>query len=78
MIGITVAFLGLLATLIVTLAVTARLDGMWRILRRAAGYEQKDGILVRVWMWSAVLAGTAFVFWFFIVEGPGPSIAPTG
>ena len=78
MLGITVAFLGLLASLMGSLWVTVRMDGLWRILRRASGREQKEGVLSRIWLWTAIVAGSAFVFWFFVIEGPGPSFAPTG
>ena len=54
----------------------ARLDGLWRILRRAAGHEQKEGVLGRVWMWTAIIVGGAFAFWFLIIEGPGSSYIP--
>jgi hypothetical protein len=27
-------------------------------------------------MWTAIFAGGAFIFWFLIIEGPGPSLAP--
>jgi hypothetical protein len=76
MVGITAAFLGLLFTLIGTLWIATRLDGLWRILRRAAGYDQKDGVIARIFMWTAIFAGLGFVFWFLIIEGPGPALAP--
>ncbi len=75
--GIAVAFAGLIATLMITLAIVARLDGLWRILRRAAGHNQTEGALGRIFMVSAVVVGLAFLFWFFIIEGPGPGLAPT-
>jgi hypothetical protein len=78
MLGIVSAFLGLLASLMSTLWITTRIDGLWRILRRAAGHDQKDGVLGRVWMWTAIFAGGAFLFWFIVIEGPGPALAPTG
>ncbi len=78
MLGITVAFMGLLASLMASLWVTTRLDGLWRILRRAAGREQKEGVLALIWLWTAIIVGAAFVFWFLIIEGPGPSFAPSG
>ena len=78
MLGITVAFLGLLLSLLVSLSITTRLDGLWRILRRAAGREQKEGVLTLIWLWTAIVVGAAFVFWFLIIEGPGPSFAPSG
>ena len=78
MLGIVVAFMGLLASLLLSLVLTTRLDSLWRILRRASGREQKEGVLGRVWMWTAIVVGAAFIFWFLIIEGPGPALAPTG
>jgi hypothetical protein len=74
--GIAVAFAGMIATLMLTLAAATRLDRAWRILRRAAGYEQREGMLVRIFSATAVVAGLAFLFWFVILEGPAPSMAP--
>lgn len=74
--GIAVAFLGMIATLMGTLAIAARLDYVWRILRRAAGIDQKEGLLGRIFMVTAIVAGGAFAFWFLIIEGPGSSLGP--
>jgi len=75
--GIGIAFAGMIATLMLTLAACARLDRMWRVLRRAAGHEQKEGALVRIFAATAVVAGLAFTFWFLIIAGPAPSLAPS-
>ena len=74
--GITVAFLGLVASLIATLALAARIDRVWRLLRRAAGHDQRDGMLGRLFMVSAIVAGVAFTVWLVLLEGPAPSVAP--
>ena len=74
--GIAVAFGGMIATLMLTLAFAARLDRLWRLLRRAAGYEQREGMLARIFAVTAIVAGLAFLFWFVILEGPAPSLAP--
>jgi hypothetical protein len=74
--GIAVAFAGMIATLMLTLAIATRLDRAWRILRRAAGHEQKEGVLVRIFGSTAVVAGLAFLVWFVVLEGPAPSLAP--
>ena len=74
--GIAVAFLGMLATLMATLALAARLDYAWRILRRAAGIDQTEGILGRIFMITAIIAAIAFGFWFLIIEGPGSNLGP--
>jgi hypothetical protein len=71
--GIAVAFAGMIGTLMLTLAALARLDRLWRILRRAAGYEQQQGVLVRIFASTAVVAGAAFAVWFLIIQGPAPA-----
>ena len=45
--GIVVAFFGVIATLFLTLSLCTRLDRVWRLLRRAAGHEQREGMLGR-------------------------------
>jgi hypothetical protein len=74
--GIAVAFAGMIGTLMLTLAVATRLDRAWRILRRAAGHEQREGVLVRIFAVTAVVAGLAFLVWFFLLAGPAPTVAP--
>jgi uncharacterized membrane protein (DUF485 family) len=74
--GIAVAFAGMIATLMLTLALATRLDRAWRILRRAAGHEQREGVLVPIFAITAVVAGLAFLVWFIVLEGPAPSLAP--
>ncbi|MEA2292163.1 MAG: hypothetical protein QOF17_1183 [Solirubrobacteraceae bacterium] len=74
--GIGVAFAGMIATLMLTLGVAARLDRVWRLLRRAAGHDQREGMLARIFAVTAVVAGGAFLFWFVIVQGPAPALAP--
>jgi len=70
--GIAVAFAGMIATLMLTLAVATRLDRAWRILRRAAGHEQREGMLARIFAVTAVVAGLSFAFWFLVIAGPSP------
>jgi hypothetical protein len=70
--GIAAAFAGMVATLMLTLAACSRLDRVWRILRRAAGHDQQDGALVRIFATTAVVAGLAFAFWFLVIAGPSP------
>ena len=74
--ALAVTFAGMMATLMFTLAVATRMDRAWRILRRAAGYEQQEGILSRIFAVTAIIALIGFTFWFVILEGPSPSLAP--
>jgi hypothetical protein len=74
--GISVAVIGMLTTLFITLALAKRVDHAWRLVRRAAGYEQREGALNKIFIISLLVVGTAFLIWFFLIEGPGPSVAP--
>ena len=74
--GITVAFLGIVGTLILTLVLATRLDHVWQLLRRAAGHDQRDGALGRIFMVTAIVAAIGFTFWLVVLQGPAPSIAP--
>ncbi len=76
MLGIVAAFGGILGSLFVTLALASRLDRVWRLLRRAAGHEQREGALARIFGATAVIALVLFAGWFFVLEGPAPSLAP--
>ena len=72
--GIVVAFAGMLTTLFFTLSVARRLDYAWKLTRRAAGYEQKKGALEWIFVISLAIAGSAFLVWFLIINGPGSSV----
>jgi len=72
--GIMVAFAGMLVTLFITLAIAIRLDRWWRLVRRAAGHDQRKGALERIFVISLMIAGSAFMFWFMILNGPGSSV----
>src|SRR3954454_12431906 len=74
--AITVAFTGMLITLFFTLVIVKRLDHAWRIVRRAAGHRQTEGIVERVFVISAAIAVVIFSFWFLVIAGPGPQLAP--
>lgn len=74
--GLLVAFAGMLTTILITLALAMRLDRAWRLVRRAAGHEQKHGMLERIFVISMVIAGAAFAIWFLVIQGPGSDIAP--
>lgn len=74
--GIAIAFAGMCLTLFVTLAILKRIDHWWQLVRRAAGHKQRDGVLETIFVISLAIAVSLFLFWFFIIEGPGPSLAP--
>ena len=74
--GIIVAFLGLLFTLILGLMVLRRLDIMWILVRRAAGHDQRSGMVVRIFAITAIVGGTLFFSWLLFIGGLSPQVAP--
>jgi hypothetical protein len=74
--AIVTAFAGMLLTLMITLALAKQLDHAWKLARRAAGYQQKQGALEWIFVITLAIVGTAFAVWFFVIQGPGPSLAP--
>ena len=75
-VGILSAFVGMLATLFITLSLARRVDHAWKLVRRAAGYKQERGALERIFVVALIIAASAFWFWFLIIAGPGSSIVP--
>src|SRR4051794_36246117 len=71
--GIVVAFFGLLFTLIVGLMLSRRIDVMWILARRAAGYDQREGTVGRVFGVTAVIGAAIFFTWLILIKGPGSS-----
>ena len=74
--GILLGFCFLLATLFCGLAVLKRLDRAWIVVRRAAGVDQRGGVLGRVFGTTAVIGAIGFTVWLVVIVGPGPTLAP--
>jgi len=74
--AILTAFAGMLVTILGTLGIAMRLDRAWKIVRRAGGHEQKDGMLETIFVISMAIAGIAFAIWSLVIEGPSSDIAP--
>jgi|SRR5580692_7377493 hypothetical protein len=69
--GILVSFIGLFVFLFGALAILRRLDQAWILVRRAAGHDQRSGILGRIFAITAVICALLFTFWFIVINGPG-------
>jgi divalent metal cation (Fe/Co/Zn/Cd) transporter len=74
--GIAVAFIGMLLTLMLALMALKRLDATWILIRRAAGYDQRTGMIGTVFAFTAALGGAGFMFWLLFIGGLGPTLAP--
>jgi hypothetical protein len=75
--GITTIMLGTLASLLLTMVLAKRVDYWWKLTRRAGGHHQERGALERIFVLAIGIALVVSAIWFFIVQGPGPSLAPT-
>lgn len=74
--GIATAFVGMTLTMLGTIGVAMRLDRVWKIVRRAAGHDQKSGMLERIFVISAMIGATTFLTWLFVIQGPCPEASP--
>jgi hypothetical protein len=76
-IGILVSFVALFVLLFGSLALLKRLDQAWILMRRAAGHDQRSGVMGRIFGITAAVCGLVFAFWFVVIHGPG-SITMSG
>jgi len=76
--GILLAFVALFALLFGALALLKRMDNAWILVRRAAGYDQRGGVMGRIFGATAVLCAVVFTFWFVVIHGPGSSLVSGG
>jgi hypothetical protein len=74
--GIGTILIGCLASLMLTMALAKRVDHAWKLVRRAAGHRQDRGALERISATSVGIALVLFAVWFFVIQGPGPTLAP--
>jgi hypothetical protein len=70
-VGIIVAFAGLFALLFGALSILRRLDNGWILVRRAAGHDQRTGVLGRIFAVTAGVCAIVFIVWFVVIHGPG-------
>lgn len=75
--GISTIMLGCLASLMLTMALAKRVDHAWKLVRRAGGHHQERGALELIFAGCVGVAVVAFSIWFFLIQGPGPTLAPT-
>jgi hypothetical protein len=74
--GILAGFAALLVLLFGGLVVLKRLDRFWILARRAAGHDQRQGVIARVFGAAAVAGGIGFAFWLIFIGGLGASLGP--
>jgi hypothetical protein len=75
--GILVSFAALFGFLFAVLALLRRMDHAWILVRRAAGFDQRAGVLGRIFAITAIVCGIGFAIWFLVIHGPGSSTIST-
>ncbi len=76
--GILVSFIGLFALLFGALSLMKRIDSAWILVRRAAGHDQRTGVLGRIFAATAVVCALGFLLWFLVIHGPGTGLVTRG
>jgi hypothetical protein len=74
--GVLIALVALFVFLFGTLMLLRRLDNAWILVRRAAGHDQRTGVLPRIFGITAAVCAAVFSFWFVVIHGPGSSSMP--
>jgi hypothetical protein len=68
-VAILTIFVGLMACLLIALIVCKRLDTVWILLRRAAGHDQREGMIGKVFGFTCALGGIIFTGWLLLFSG---------
>ena len=74
--GLAVAFVGSVTTIVITVWLGKRLERVWAALHPRTADEGRVGLFETAFVISTVLALIGFAIWFFLIAGPGPTIAP--
>jgi heme/copper-type cytochrome/quinol oxidase subunit 2 len=75
--ALAVMFVGVLVSIFAIVPALGWLNAKHIELREARGLESHGNTALEAVMTiSAVIAVVAFGIWFFLIEGPGPSLAP--
>jgi hypothetical protein len=75
--AMAVMFVGVIASIVAIVPLLGWLSRKHGELREARGLESHGAtVLEAVMTVSAVIAVVGFGIWFFLIEGPGPSLAP--
>ncbi len=74
--ALIVAFVGILLTLLGALVILKQLDRAWVLVRRAAGIDQRSGVIGRIFMYTAIVGATLFGLWMIFGGGLANSLNP--
>jgi hypothetical protein len=72
--GIVAAMLTLIVALFAGLKAMKVLDQAWILVRRAAGHDQREGAIGRIFALAAAIGILLFALYMLILAGPGPAL----
>jgi hypothetical protein len=72
--ALSVAFFGILLSLIGGLVALKQLDQIWILTRRASGVDQRDGVIGRVFAYTALIGASLFGLWLVFGGGLADSV----
>jgi hypothetical protein len=67
--GLTLAFGTMIAGLLLGLMALKRLDYAWILVRRAAGHDQRQGVIGKIFMICCMIGVPIFSVWFLFFSG---------
>jgi hypothetical protein len=76
MAGMATAFIGSVVSICATVWIARRIEVYWVGRNPDAPWLGGRGLFETALVLATILALVGFVFWFFIIAGPGPTIAP--
>jgi len=71
--GLFVAFATMIGGLLLGLMALKRFDYAWILVRRAAGHDQREGVIGRIFMICCLIAVPIFGVWFMFFSGASMS-----
>jgi hypothetical protein len=72
--ALSTAFIGILLTLMGSLVALKELDHLWMLARRAAGIDQREGVIGRVFAYTALVGASLFTAWLIFGGGLADSL----
>jgi hypothetical protein len=76
MAGLATAFMGSVVSICATVWIARRIEAYWFSRNPAAPSLGGRGLFETALVLATILAVVGFMFWFFVIAGPGPTIAP--
>jgi hypothetical protein len=67
--GLLAAFTTMIVGLLLGLKALSRVDTAWILVRRAAGHDQREGVIGRIFMICCMIGVPAFSIWFVLFSG---------